>query len=120
MMDLKQVSGQYSDKEILDYAKDVVSDYLVGIAYPKWPVDEQGIPDTSDGVGCVPWCSVSSCKVINAQIEETKERETLIIVTVDLVWMDDGELYKDNAAEFCITVYTDYSTLQHKYIVRCD
>lgn len=120
MTDLKRRARQYSDTEIIYYAKDVVSDHLVGIVYPKWPVDEQGMPDTSDGVGCVPWCSVSSCEVVDTRIEEKKEREVFVIVTVNLVWMDDGELSKEDASEFCITVYTDYSTLQHEEIVRCD
>lgn len=113
---------QYSDEEILDYAKDVVLEDLVNFAFPMFPTDEYGIPDYSDGPGCVPWCSVSECEATEAIIEERKEGEVLVIVILNIKWSyenkDDEE--EDDDAMFQVTVFTDYSTLQHEEIVRCD
>lgn len=123
MSNLKQSGKEYSDEEILEYAKYIAEKDLANHGYPIWPIDDFGNPDTSDGPGCVPWCIVTEYEVTEAEIYERKEDEVLVIVTLNLKWQDgsnDYEEIEEDEADFLVTVYTDDSELSDGGIERFD
>ena len=106
--------NNFTRQEIIDYANQVFSDKFSNYGYPVFPVDENGMIDYSDDVGCVPWVICKEFEIVSTEIddEESKDNEIAVAITAKLTWDDSNEEEKiEEEAEFLIYVYTDSSNL---------
>ena len=90
-----------SNEKILQTAKQAVADNLSGMAYPLFPLDENGRPEHDD-VACVPWRVCTGFEITRAEIdiEQTNEEVIYVVVTADIQWSGrQGEDEEDEEKE---------------------
>ena len=111
-----------SNEEILQAAKQAVTENLSEMAYPLFPLDENGRPKNDD-VGCVPWCVCTGFEITAAEIdhEQTNEELVYVVVTADIEWSgrqeeeDEEKEDVDYGVEIQVELNPDLTTRDISY-----